>query len=282
MVRAEREAMRVGVQRGVQSMIDLQRSRTAGQGAPNVELGEAEKWGKGRSFVEQDKASAVQCRRSVVFSNIRTAFPPLQSTLVCQLYSAAKIVSERVVPRLHFESFRRARRPVFAMLGTMIAVAFLVPLGRILRLRISLTDSAAPAGIYRMVPGVFVERGELVGVCLPSSIAQEGLARGYLSKGDCPGQAEPVAKVIGAVPGDVLEVLPSSVSVDGKTFPDSTVAARDCIGRPLPHVPWGARKVPPGQVWLFGFNNRRSWDARYFGPVPLSGVQGVLKPILTW
>jgi conjugative transfer signal peptidase TraF len=168
------------------------------------------------------------------------------------------------------------------MLGTMIAVAFLVPLGRILPLRISLTDSAAPAGIYRIVPGVFVERGELVGVCLPSSIAQEGLARGYLSKGDCPGGAEPVAKVIGAVPGDVLKVLPSSVSVDGKTFPDSTVAARDSIGRPLPHVPWGTRRVPPGQVWLFGFNNRRSWDARYFGPVSLSGIRGVLKPILTW
>ena len=35
------------------------------------------------------------------------------------------------------------------------------------------TDSAAPAGIYRIVPGVFVESGDLVGVCLPSSIAVE-------------------------------------------------------------------------------------------------------------
>lgn len=168
------------------------------------------------------------------------------------------------------------------MLGTMIVVAFLVPLGSIVGLRISLTDSAAPVGIYRIVSGIPAYRGELVGACLPASIEEEGLARGYLSKGDCPGGAEPVAKVIGAVPGDVLEVLPSSVSVDGKTFPDSTVASRDSIGRPLPHVPWGIRKVPAGQVWLFGFNNRRSWDARYFGPVPLSGVRGILKPILTW
>jgi conjugative transfer signal peptidase TraF len=168
------------------------------------------------------------------------------------------------------------------MLGPVIAVALLVALGRVFGLRISLTDSAAPAGIYRIVPGVSLERGELVGVCLPPSVAQGGLARGYLSKGDCPGGAEPVAKVIGAVAGDVLEVLPSSVSVDGKTFPDSAVAARDSIGRSLPHVPWGTRKVPPGQVWLFGFNNRRSWDARYFGPVPLSGIRGVLKPIVTW
>jgi type IV secretory pathway protease TraF len=47
-------------------------------------------------------------------------------------------------------------------------------------------------------------------------------------------------------------------------------------------VPWGRRRVAPGEVWLFGFHNPRSWDARYFGPVPLSGVRGVLQPILTW
>jgi len=282
MVREEREAMRVGVQAGVQSMIELQRSRAGGQGALNPLLGEAEKWGKGRSFVEQDKASAVQCRRSVVFSNIRTAFPPLQGTSRRQRHSTVKSTLDQVVSRLQFESFRRARRPFFAMLGTMIVVAFLVPLGTIVGLRISLTDSAAPAGIYRIVSGIPAYRGELVGACLPASIEQEGLARGYLSKGDCPGGAEPVAKVIGALPGDVLEVQPGWVSVDGQRFDDSTVAPRDSTGRPLPHVPWGRRQVAPGEVWLFGFHNARSWDARYFGPVPLSRVQGVLKPIVTW
>ena len=128
-------------------MIELQRSRAGGDRALNAAFGEAEKWGKGRSFVEQDKASAVQCRRSSVFSKLLTAFPPLESILVGQLYSTAKIASERVVPRPHFEHFRHARRPVLAMLGPVIAVAFLVALGRVLGLRISLTDSAAPSGI---------------------------------------------------------------------------------------------------------------------------------------
>jgi len=242
----------------------------------------AEKWGEGRSFVEQDKASAVQCRRSVVFSNLLTAFPPLHGTWTGQRHSTAKSTFKRILTKLHLEGFEHARRTISALIGPVIAVALLVALGSAFGLRISLTDSAAQAGIYRIVRGVSVERGELVGACLPPYVAQEGLARGYLSKGDCPGGAEPVAKVIGALPGDVLEVLPSSVSVNGKTFPDSTVAACDSIGRPLPHVPWGSRRVAPGQVWLFGFKNRRSWDARYFGPVPLSGVRGILKPILTW
>ena len=274
--------MCVGVRDGVRSMIELLRSGAGGRRALSGVFGVVKEWGKGRSFVEQDKASAVQCRRSSVFSKLLTAFPPLESILVGQLYSTAKIASERVVPRPHFECFRHARRPVLAMLGPVIAVVFLVALGRVLGLRISLTDSAAPAGIYRIVRGVSVKHGELVGACLPASIAQEGLARGYLQQGDCPSGAEPVAKIVGALPGDVLEVQPGWVSVDGEVFADSAVAARDSMGRPLPHVPWGRRQVAPGEVWLFGFNNVRSWDARYFGPVPLSEVRAALKPVLTW
>ena len=91
-----------------------------------------------------------------------------------------------------------------------------------------------------------------------------------------------MAKVVLALPGNIVEVTPSGVSVDGKPFADSAVEARDSIGRPLPHVAWGRYRVAPGEVWLFGFHNSRSWDARYFGPIPLSGVRGVLKPILTW
>jgi type IV secretory pathway protease TraF len=146
------------------------------------------------------------------------------------------------------------------MLGPVIAVALLVALGRLFGLRISLTDSAAPAGIYRLVSGIPAYRGELVGACLPASIELEGLARGYLSKGDCPGGAEPVAKTIGALSGDVLEVHPGWVSVDGRVLAGSIVAARDSINRPLPHVAWGSRQVAPGEVWLFGFHNARSWS----------------------
>src|SRR5579859_6745195 len=95
----KREAMRVGVSDGVRSVIELQRFRAGGRRALSLVFGVAKKWGKGRSFVEQDKASAVQCRRSGAFSNLLTTFPPLESMLVGQLYSTAKIASERVVPR---------------------------------------------------------------------------------------------------------------------------------------------------------------------------------------
>jgi conjugative transfer signal peptidase TraF len=274
--------MIVGVGDGMRSKIELLGFAVGGRRALSAVFGVGKEWGKGRSFVEQDKASAVQCRRSSLFSKLLTPFPPLESIPVGQLYSTAKVAPVPIVPRLHFECFRRARRSILAMLGPVLAVAFLVVLGTVLGLRISLTDSAAPAGIYRIVRGVTVKHGELVAACLPISIAQEGLDRGYLQQGDCPSGAEPVAKIIGALPGDILEVQPGWVSVDGTTFADSAVAASDSVGRPLQHVSWGTHQVAPSEVWLFGFNNARSWDARYFGPIPLSGVRGVLQPILAW
>ncbi len=124
--------MCVGVWDGMRSMIGLLRFGAGGRRALSAAFGVVKEWGKGRSFVEQDKASAVQCRRSAVFSKLLTAFPPLESILVGQLYSTAKIASERVVQRLHFECFRQTRRPILAMVGPVIAVVFLVALGTVL------------------------------------------------------------------------------------------------------------------------------------------------------
>jgi conjugative transfer signal peptidase TraF len=174
-----------------------------------------------------------------------------------------------------------ARRVAAALVLGLVVLGVPAALGRLFKLRITLTDSAAPAGIYRLVAAP-VGRGDLVAACLPPAIARAGLARGYLRRGDCPAGAEPVAKVVGALPGDVLTVERGQVAVDRVQFADSRTAARDSSGQPLPHVRWGARRVAPGEVWLFGFNDPRSWDARYFGPVPLAGVRGVLRPVLTW
>jgi type IV secretory pathway protease TraF len=41
-------------------------------------------------------------------------------------------------------------------------------------------------------------------------------------------------------------------------------------------------RVGEGEIWLFGFNNARSWDARYFGSVPSANLRGGLKPVVTW
>jgi conjugative transfer signal peptidase TraF len=189
--------------------------------------------------------------------------------------------AERTVIHRKWVTVIRVRRALVATAIIIAGAALLVATGLFLRLRIILTDSAAPAGIYRL-NAVPVRRGALAAACLPAAIARTGLARGYLAKGDCPAGAEPVAKVIGALPGDELQIEPGFVAVNGVKFPHSQTALRDSAGRALAHVLSGARRVGAGEVWLFGFNNRRSWDGRYFGPVPAMNVRGVLRPVVTW
>lgn len=177
---------------------------------------------------------------------------------------------------------RRARAPLFALAALAVAAGAITLLGTAVGLRFTRTDSAAPAGLYRIVRRAAPARGELVLACLPLAIARIGRARGYLGAGACAGGAEPVAKLAGALPGDVVELQSSEVLIDGVRAPDSGVAARDSHGRPLAHAAWGRYRVASGQIWLFGFNNPRSWDARYFGPVPLANVLGALAPVMTY
>ena len=153
-------------------------------------------------------------------------------------------------------------------------------------LRLALSDSAVPAGVYRFAPlNAAPSRGELVGACLPPAIARFALARGYLERSPitgCPDHTTPIGKLALGLPGDTVEIEPGFVVVNGHRFTKSATAMRDSRGRALSHVAFGAHQVGPGECWLFGFNNARSWDARYYGPVPFSSIKWRATPILTW
>lgn len=126
-------------------------------------------------------------------------------------------------------------------------------------------------------------RGDLVLACLPDAIAQLGIARGYLLRGrGCGDGIEPVGKRLSALPGDSVEVVPDYIAVNGQRLEDSATLSRDSSGRSVKHVAWGRYIVPPNQLWLFGTKDARSWDSRYFGPVPASSVRAALEPVLTW
>src|ERR1700733_11369783 len=113
----------------------------------------------------------------------------------------------------------RGRRSLAALAGMLVLMGNLIALGWIFQLRILLTESSAPAGIYHLV-AVPPAHGELVLACLPPAVARTGLTRGYLQRGDCPAKAEPIAKVIGAIPGDGVELEPGWVAVNGMKFAD--------------------------------------------------------------
>lgn len=198
-----------------------------------------------------------------------------------QQYSTAENAAGSLAQRVQLQRLEGPRGPFAAIAGIAVAAAILIAIGEAFGVLISNTDSAAPAGIYRII-GHEVARGDLVAACLPIPAAQVGLMRGYLRTGVCPGDAEPVDKIVGALPGDIVEIEPGWLAINGAHIAHSVTAAHDSAGRPLEHVAWGRRQVAANEVWLFGFNDRRSWDSRYFGPVPIASVRGKLEPVFTW
>ena len=147
-------------------------------------------------------------------------------------------------------------------------------------MRINATPSM-PIGLWRMVPDQTpLRRGEVVVVCPPDTvsvrIAEE---RGYISLGDCTGGSEPLVKPIAATAGDLVAVSAAGVAVNGHALHGTVQLAHDSAGRLLRPVPAGAYPVAHGEVWLLSGHDPRSFDSRYFGPVPEANVQGIAQPV---
>jgi conjugative transfer signal peptidase TraF len=170
--------------------------------------------------------------------------------------------------------FLRRRWPLAVALISVGSVATGPGLGLGLNL-----SGSAPRGLYRAVEGA-PARGALVTACLPLELALFGRLRGYLGAGDCPGGTQPMIKTLGAVAGDRVELGREVVTVNAVPRLRRSVRAFDSSARPLSHVAFGSYPVADDQVWLFGLSDARSWDSRYFGPVPLTAVRNVVRPVI--
>ena len=155
--------------------------------------------------------------------------------------------------------------------------------GHSLGYRWNKTESLPP-GIYQVTdsaPAV-IERGSMVMACPEQSEVQlEARERGYLPYGlGCPGSFAPLFKIAMAVPGDVVEATEAGITINGTPVKNSSRLAADSEGRVFPPLT-ASGVVPAGYVWLLSDYAARSWDSRYFGPVPLDTVQGLARPVWT-
>lgn len=174
--------------------------------------------------------------------------------------------------------FRKRRKALVAIVPAT-AVAALVAVAFWGGFRINLTPSE-PLGLWRIVA---LDRpaapGDLVFICPPQTAAiREARERGYLRSGLCPGGVAPLIKTVVAVAGQYVKIG-AEVTIDGRAPPSSALAERDGKGRPLTPFPGGV--VPHGHVFLHSLFVG-SYDSRYFGPVPASGVLGLAQGVLTY
>jgi len=141
--------------------------------------------------------------------------------------------------------------------------------------------SSVPVGIWRVIPlAGGIERGQIVSLCPPPNAAfLEAQARGYLSKGRCPGGLEPMLKPVAGIAGDVIEQTPAGLILNGQFLPNTLALAADGRGRPLGRVREGRIVVKDNEAYLISTATGRSFDSRYFGPLPLTAIEGIAVPV---
>jgi len=189
-------------------------------------------------------------------------------------YFAAMTVGEAPRPSRKTDPRRTDRRAaVTRMVSFFAGLALVVIALHLTGLGINITDSM-PIGLYHVAP---VDRapvkGDIVSICAPPAVAAIARARDYIPRGSCPDDTAPMLKIVGAVAGDVIEVEQNAIVIDGYTLPGSATHARDSHGRALSRFPRGTHQMRPGEVWLWT-PNPRSWDSRYYGPLPAQNVNG--------
>lgn len=172
------------------------------------------------------------------------------------------------------------RGPVSRLLAGAVFLFALALLARALGVWVC-TSESLPLGIY-VTGETPVEPGTLVLACLPPSLAEHALARGYVGRGRCPGGAAPVGKAVLAVGGGRLFFGSAGVrqgGPDGELVPGSAPRSHDALGRPLPHPPFGLIQLSSDALWLHSPHHPGSFDSRYFGPVPAASVVATLRPL---
>ena len=161
---------------------------------------------------------------------------------------------------------------------SLFALGFLMLLGG-QGFRVNLTPSE-PLGLWRIVkPDRPILVGDLVFICPPNTDAmRKARARGYLRSGLCAGRVAPLIKTVVATEGQAI-AIGASVEIDGRRLPHSDVRPTDAAGRALTAFSGGP--VSPGSLFLHS-DFAGSYDSRYFGPIPASGVLGRAHPLLTF
>jgi len=135
---------------------------------------------------------------------------------------------------------------------------------------LNLTESE-PVGVYRMTKlDREVRRGDMVIMSIPETFRKYVYGRKWLPPG------WPLMKHVGAVSGDLVCFQGSFFLINGVRI--GPVYQVDSEGLPLPRLE-GCRQVPEGQFLPVATGVKTSFDGRYMGPVSLTEIRGLVRPL---
>jgi conjugative transfer signal peptidase TraF len=166
-----------------------------------------------------------------------------------------------------------------------IALAFTARAARL----IFNVSRSAPRGIYDSIPRptVWNNKGHATETYVFFCPAQQwpgfrdnpNYRKGWT--GNCPDGFEALIKPVVAWPGDTVTITPFGVAVNGSFIRNSMALTKDRNGKELHHYAFGNYKVREGELWVVSSYSPKSFDSRYFGPIPIAAVKAWAKPLLT-
>lgn len=137
-------------------------------------------------------------------------------------------------------------------------------------------SSSAPVGIWKIsetAPGELAV-GEYVLICPPEhEVLSSLLSEGRMWKGGCESGTVPFIKEVAAHSTGAFSVNDEGVSIDGKLIPQT---------QPYPWenlIPAEPSTIDPGEFVAIQTMHVGSIDSRYFGPLQVSDVIGVIEPV---
>jgi type IV secretory pathway protease TraF len=138
-----------------------------------------------------------------------------------------------------------------------------------LNLRINLSESHVPIGIYRAYPADELRVGDIIAFNINELYLRDGKLYDEKIKTLSPLHM----KVIAALSGAVIERSGDIVVVDGEAFDRALIVRDETRKAEYPLV------VRDGHVWLMA-NSVYSYDSRYYGDVPAKIIKEKVRPIL--
>ena len=144
------------------------------------------------------------------------------------------------------------------------------------------TTRSIPIGLYWLTDAP-VTKGAFVIFCPPKlALFDEAKARGYITAGFCPGEYGFMMKQVLATGNDRIDTTGEGVRINGKLLDASKPMKADKAGRVMPRYSASNYTLKNAELLLMSDLSETSFDSRYFGPIQLAQIKGVINPVFTW